>query len=197
MVQYREMDSSGPFNAESAARRGDTATVSVVMSADHLGDLRRDLAERTAQSSTDDIVTTARLAKMRRRLNELEHTSENSTDGAEVMAAEEEAREIVDSFENVRDLEWQRDSYAVKWITDSPWRTSGLEPTSDKFFWRYSRAARTDSSAPARSSYTLTLNPPLSVRTKSYAMKPLITRIKLSTSSDRCLSSSISLLDCL
>src|SRR5215212_5531767 len=45
-------------------------------------------------------------------------------------------------------LQWQRDSYAVKWITDSPWRTSGLEPTSDKFFWRYSRADRTDSSAP-------------------------------------------------
>ena len=74
------------------------------MSADHLDDLRRRLAERTAQSSTDDIVTTARLAKMRHRLNELEHTSENSTDGAEVMAAEEEAREIMDSLENVRDL---------------------------------------------------------------------------------------------
>jgi hypothetical protein len=84
--------------------RGDTATVSVVMSAEHLDDLRRRRAEQTAQGSTDDIVTTARLTTMRRRLNELEHTSENSTDGAEVMAAEEEAREIMDSLENVRDL---------------------------------------------------------------------------------------------
>src|SRR3954467_12779976 len=91
--------------------------------------------------------------------------------------------------------QWQRDCYAVKWITDSPWRTSGLDPTSDKFFWRYSRADRTDSSAPARSSDTLTQNPPLSVRTKSYAMKPAIPRIKLSTSSDRRSSSSISLLE--
>jgi hypothetical protein len=49
-------------------------------------------------------VTTARLTTMRRRLNELEHTSENSSDEAEVMAAEEEAREIMDSLENVRDL---------------------------------------------------------------------------------------------
>jgi hypothetical protein len=74
------------------------------MSAEHLDDLRRRRAEQTAQGSTDDIVTTARLTTMRRRLNELEHTSENSTDGAEVMAAEEEAREIMDSLENVRDL---------------------------------------------------------------------------------------------
>jgi hypothetical protein len=52
----------------------------------------------------NDRVTTARLTTMRRRLNELEHTSENSSDEAEVMAAEEEAREIMDSLENVRDL---------------------------------------------------------------------------------------------
>jgi hypothetical protein len=74
------------------------------MSADHLDDLRRRLAERTAQGSANDRVTTARLTTMRRRLNELEHTSENSSDEAEVMAAEEEAREIMDSLENVRDL---------------------------------------------------------------------------------------------
>jgi hypothetical protein len=74
------------------------------MSADHVDDLRRRLAERTTQDSTNDRVTTIRLAAMRRRLSELERTSENSSDEVVVMAAEEEALEIMDSLENVRDL---------------------------------------------------------------------------------------------
>jgi hypothetical protein len=74
------------------------------MSSDHLDDLRRRLAERTTQASTNDRVTTIRLAAMRRRLSELERTSENSNDEVVVMAAEEEALEIMDSLENVRDL---------------------------------------------------------------------------------------------
>jgi nitrate reductase NapAB chaperone NapD len=41
---------------------------------------------------------------MRRRLSELERTSENSDDEVVVMAAEEEAHDIMDSLENVRDL---------------------------------------------------------------------------------------------
>jgi hypothetical protein len=49
-------------------------------------------------------VTTDRLATMRRRLSELERTSENSTDEVEVMVVEEEAHEIMDNLENVRDL---------------------------------------------------------------------------------------------
>jgi hypothetical protein len=76
----------------------------VVMSADHVDDLRRRLAERTTQDSTNDRVTTIRLAAMRHRLSELERTSENSNDEVVVMAAEQEALEIMDSLENVRDL---------------------------------------------------------------------------------------------
>ena len=49
-------------------------------------------------------MTTDRLAAMRRRLNELERTSENSNDEVEVIAAEQEAHEIMNSLENVRDL---------------------------------------------------------------------------------------------
>jgi hypothetical protein len=49
-------------------------------------------------------VTTIRLAAMRHRLSKLERTSENSNDEVVVMAAEEEALEIMDSVENVRDL---------------------------------------------------------------------------------------------
>jgi hypothetical protein len=84
--------------------QGDTATVSVVGSNDRLDDLRRRLAGRTGAGSTNDRVTTDRLATMRRRLSELEHASENSNDEVEVMAVEEEALEIMDSLENVRDL---------------------------------------------------------------------------------------------
>jgi hypothetical protein len=87
----------------SSLGQGDAATVSVV-STDHLDDLRRCLAERTGDGSTNDRVTTNRLATMRRRLSELERTSENSNDEVEVMAIEEEAREIMASLENVRDL---------------------------------------------------------------------------------------------
>ena len=74
------------------------------MSADHLDDLRRRRAERTTPDSTNDRVTTIRLAAMRRRLSELERTSENSSDAVAVIAAEEEALDIMDSLENVRDL---------------------------------------------------------------------------------------------
>jgi hypothetical protein len=74
------------------------------MSTEHLDDLRRRLADRTTQGSINDRVTTVRLAAMRRRLSELERTSENSNDEVEVMAAEEEAHEIMNSLENVRDL---------------------------------------------------------------------------------------------
>ena len=74
------------------------------VSTDHLDDLRRRLAERTGDGSTNDRVTTNRLATMRRRLSELERTSENSNDDVEVMAVEEEAHEIMASLENVRDL---------------------------------------------------------------------------------------------
>ena len=70
----------------------------------HLDELRRRLAERTTQDSTNDRVTTDRLAAMRRRLSELERTSENSNDEVEVIAAEQEAHEIMISLENVRDL---------------------------------------------------------------------------------------------
>jgi phage tail tape-measure protein len=76
----------------------------VVMSAEHVDELRRRLAEPTTQDSTSDRVTTIRLAAMRRRLSELERTSENSNDEVVVMAAEQEALEIMDSLENVRDL---------------------------------------------------------------------------------------------
>jgi hypothetical protein len=74
------------------------------MSTEHLDELRRRLAERTNQDSLNDRVTTDRLVAMRRRLAELERTSENSSDEVEVMAAEQEAHEIMDSLENVRDL---------------------------------------------------------------------------------------------
>ena len=79
------------------------------MSTDHLDDLRRRLAERATQDVTNDRVTTNRLATMRRRLSELERTSENSNDEVEVMAAEEEAHQIMDSLENVRDLRSHED----------------------------------------------------------------------------------------
>ena len=49
-------------------------------------------------------MTTGRLARMRRRLSELEHISENTIDEAEAMSAEEEVLEIMDSLENVREL---------------------------------------------------------------------------------------------
>jgi len=74
------------------------------MSTEHLDDLRRRLADRTAQDATNDRVTTDRLAAMRRRLSELERSSENSNDEVEVMAAEEEVHEIMNSLANVRDL---------------------------------------------------------------------------------------------
>jgi hypothetical protein len=74
------------------------------MSTEHLDELRRRLAERTTQDSTNDRVTADRLAAMRRRLSELERTSENSNDEVEVIAAEQEAQEIMNSLENVRDL---------------------------------------------------------------------------------------------
>jgi hypothetical protein len=74
-----------------------------VMSTEHLEELRRRLAEQTHQGSANDRVTTVRLARMRRRLNELEHISENTV-GDAAMSAEEEAHEIMDSLENVRDL---------------------------------------------------------------------------------------------
>ena len=76
----------------------------VVRSADRLNDLRRRLAEGTGDGSTNDRVTTDRLATMRRRLSELERTSEDSNGDVEVMAVEEEAHEIMASLENVRDL---------------------------------------------------------------------------------------------
>jgi hypothetical protein len=84
------------------------------MSIDHLDDLRRRLAERTTHGAISDgvatdRVTTDRLAAMRRRLCELERTSENSSDPVEVMAAEQEALDIMDSLENVRDLRSARD----------------------------------------------------------------------------------------
>jgi hypothetical protein len=73
--------------------------VRVVMSTDHLDGLRRRLAGRTGgEGSTNDRVTTERLAAMRRRLSELEHTSANRDDEVEVMAVEEEALEIMDSL---------------------------------------------------------------------------------------------------
>jgi hypothetical protein len=79
------------------------------MITDRLDELRRRLAERTTQDATNDRVTTNRLAMMRRRLGELERASENSNDAVEVMAAEEEAHEIIDSLENVRDLRSDED----------------------------------------------------------------------------------------
>jgi hypothetical protein len=74
-----------------------------VMSTEHLDELRRRLAEQTDPPSANDRVTTVRLARMRRRLSELEHISEN-TSGEAAMSAEEEVHEIMDSLENVRDL---------------------------------------------------------------------------------------------
>ena len=74
------------------------------MSTEHLDELRRRLAEQTDQDSANDRETTDRLARMRRRLSELEHISENTTDEAEAMSAEEEVHEIMDSLENVREL---------------------------------------------------------------------------------------------
>jgi hypothetical protein len=73
------------------------------MSTEHLDELRRRLAEQTDQRSANDRVTTVRLARMRRRLSELEHISEN-TSGDAAMSVEEEVHEIMDSLENVRDL---------------------------------------------------------------------------------------------
>jgi hypothetical protein len=79
------------------------------MSTEHLHELRRRLAERTIQDSANDRVTADRLAAMRRRLSELERTSESSNDEVEVMAAEQEAHEIMNSLENVRDLRSSED----------------------------------------------------------------------------------------
>ena len=73
------------------------------MSTEHLDELRRRLAEQTDEGSANDRVTTVRLARMRRRLGELEHICEN-TIGEAAMSAEEEVREIMDSLQNVRDL---------------------------------------------------------------------------------------------
>jgi hypothetical protein len=98
------MDCSDPLGAVSEAAPGRCRYCERVMSTDHLDDLRRRLAGRTGDGSTNDRVTTDRLATMRRRLSELEQTSENSTDDAEVMAVEEEAHEIMAGLENVRDL---------------------------------------------------------------------------------------------
>jgi hypothetical protein len=56
---------------------------------------------------------------MRRRLGELEHTSENSTDEVEVMAVEEEAHEIMASLENVRDLRPSEDGRGTVAVTGS------------------------------------------------------------------------------
>jgi hypothetical protein len=78
--------------------------VRVVRSADRLDDLRRRLAGGTGDGSTNDRVTTDRMATMRRRLSELERTSEDSNGDVEVMAVEEEVHEIMASLENVRDL---------------------------------------------------------------------------------------------
>jgi hypothetical protein len=79
------------------------------MSTEHLDELRRRLAEPTTQDSTNDRVTTDRLVAMRRRLSELERTSENSNDEVEVMAVEQEAHDIMNSLENVRDLRSSED----------------------------------------------------------------------------------------
>ena len=73
------------------------------MSTEHLDELRRRLAAQTDQRSANDRVTTVRLARMRRRLSELEHVSEN-TSGEAAMSAEEEVHEIMNSLDNVRDL---------------------------------------------------------------------------------------------
>jgi len=78
-------------------------------SIEHLDKLRRRLAGRTTQDSTNDRGTTDRLAAMRRRLSELERTSENSNDEVEVVTAEQEAHEIMTSLENVRDLRSSED----------------------------------------------------------------------------------------
>ena len=48
-------------------------------------------------------MTTVRLTRMRRRLSELEHISENTV-GEAAMSVEEEVHEIMDSLDNVRDL---------------------------------------------------------------------------------------------
>jgi hypothetical protein len=89
-----------------------TATVVHVASAEHLDELRRRLAEQTDQGASSDRVTTARLARMRRRLGELEHISENTINEVEAMSAEEEALEIMDSLENVRELRPSHDGRA-------------------------------------------------------------------------------------
>jgi hypothetical protein len=75
-----------------------------VASTEHLDELRRRLAEQTDQGSANDRASTARLARMRRRLGELERISENTINEAEAMSAEEEVLEIMDSLENVREL---------------------------------------------------------------------------------------------
>jgi len=74
------------------------------MSTEHLDELRRRLAERTDRASDNDRVTTDRLARMRRRLSELERTSENTIDEAEAMSVEEEVLEIMQCLQNVREL---------------------------------------------------------------------------------------------
>jgi guanylate kinase len=74
-----------------------------VIGAEHLDELRRRLAEQTHQGSASDRVTTVRLTRMRRRLSELEHISENTV-GEAATSAEEELHEILNSLDNVRDI---------------------------------------------------------------------------------------------
>jgi hypothetical protein len=92
------------FRASGRPRSGRQRYRDLVASIEHLDELRRRLAEQTDQGSAADRVTTGRLARMRRRLSELEHISENTIDEAEAMSAEEEVLEIMDSLENVREL---------------------------------------------------------------------------------------------
>jgi len=89
---------------EVGPRSGRQRYCGLVVSTEHLDELRRRLAEQTDQGATSDRVTTARLARMRRRLSELERISETTMNEAQAMSAEEEALEIMDSLENVREL---------------------------------------------------------------------------------------------
>jgi hypothetical protein len=84
----------------------------LMVSTGHLDELRRRLAEQTDQGLANDRVTTDRLARMRHRLSELVHISENTIDAAEAMSAEEEVHEIMDSLENVRELRPSDDGQA-------------------------------------------------------------------------------------
>lgn len=94
----------GDPTAKSGPRSGRQRYRGLVVSCEHLDELRRRLAKQTDQGATSDRVTTARLARMRRRLSELERISETTMNEAQAMSAEEEALEIMDSLENVREL---------------------------------------------------------------------------------------------